>query len=124
MKDETKGFISAIIAYGLWGIFPIYWKFIHHVNSFEIVFHRIVWSFIFLVLILAIKKELKNSFAHIKDSSILKYFFMSSLMIGSNWFLYIWAVNNDNILETSLGYYMAPIFNVIFAKFFLKETLT
>lgn len=124
MKESTKGFLSGLVAYGLWGVFPIYWKFLKHVNPFEIVFHRIVWSFIFLNIILFSQKQLKETISHLKNIVILKYFMLSSLMIGSNWFLYIWAVNTNKILETSLGYYMAPIFNVILARLILKEKMS
>lgn len=124
MRESTKGFLSGLAAYSLWGIFPIYWKFLKAVNPFEIVFHRIIWSFVFLNLILLVHGQLKESFTFLKDKKILKYFLLSSLMIGSNWFLFIWAVNTDKILETSLGYYMAPIFNVLLGKIVLKEKMT
>ena len=124
MKSQTKGFLAGLVAYTLWGIFPIYWKFLKHVNSFEIVFHRILWSFLFLIIILIFSNQLKDTFSYLKNKIVLKYFFLSSMMIASNWFLYIWAVNSDKILETSLGYYMAPIFNVIFARILLKERMT
>lgn len=123
MGNKQKGFIAAIIAYFLWGIFPIYWKFLLHVNSFEIVFHRVLWSFLFLNIILFFSNKIKETFTYLKNIEYIKYFFLTSLLIGSNWFLYIWAVNTNKILETSLGYYMAPLFNVVFAKLFLKERM-
>ncbi|PMP72922.1 MAG: EamA family transporter RarD [Calditerrivibrio nitroreducens] len=124
MKESTKGFLSGLAAYSLWGIFPIYWKFLKEVNPFEIVFHRIIWSFLFLNLILLLQRQLRETLSYLKDKKILKYFLLSSLMIGSNWFLYIWAVNTGKILETSLGYYMAPIFNVLLGRIVLKEKMT
>ncbi|MCX8083693.1 MAG: EamA family transporter RarD [Calditerrivibrio sp.] len=124
MKESSKGFWAAIIAYTLWGVFPVYWKFLKHVNSFEVVFHRIFWSFLFLNIVLFFGKRLKYTFLLLRNLKTLGYFLLSSMMIGINWFLYIWAVNTNKILDTSLGYYMAPIFNVLFARLLLNERMS
>lgn len=128
MTDEKKGLFNAILAYVIWGFFPIYWKVLEHVNSIEILLNRIIWSFIFttiFILIIGQKNELIVDLKRLWQNK--KMFFslmLASFVISCNWFLYIWAVTNDHVVETSLGYYINPLITVLFGVLLFKERLS
>ena len=114
-------------AYIIWGFLPLYWKLIQSVSAEEILAHRIVWSFIFMLVILWFRKRLgpfrnewKRLLHHPKSFVPL---IIASLLISANWFIYIWAVNHGHIIETSLGYYMNPLISILLGMIFLKERL-
>lgn len=128
MTEFRKGIVSAFAAYIFWGLFPLYWKLLHHVDSTEILLSRIIWSFIFtFMFILLIRQyhllieDLKTLW---KNKRQLFSLFGASVTITLNWFLYIWAVNHDNVIETSLGYYINPLITVLFGMIFFKEKLS
>lgn len=117
----NSGIVYAIMAYLLWGLFPIFWKVIKFVSPYEILCHRIIWSFVFLAIILTSKKNwkwLKKVFA---DKKTLLIFAISSLLLAINWLLFIYAVNSGYIIEASLGYFINPLFSVFLGVVFLKE---
>jgi chloramphenicol-sensitive protein RarD len=119
----NKGVLLAIGAYGLWGVFPIYWKTIDVVPAGQILSHRIIWSFVFLSIIILIKKDL-SAFRHaIRSKKILATFSVVAVLIGVNWLTYIWGVNAGFIVETSLGYFINPLVSVLLGVIFLKERL-
>ena len=119
----NRGVILALSAYIFWGLHPIYWKLLQEVPSSEIVAHRILWSFIFFLIIVLTRKELSGLFNKIKRSSTRYVFFLPAFLIGSNWAMYIWAVNAGFIIETSLGYFICPLVSVFLGLFFLNESL-
>lgn len=127
-KNVKMGIISAIIAYSLWGILPIYWKFVFQVPAHEILAHRIFWSFIFMLGILVVANQKKKFYQEMKqlthEPKKLLALTMGSFLISINWFIYIWAVNNNRVIETSLGYYINPLFSVLLGIFVLKERLS
>ncbi|MFC4409787.1 EamA family transporter RarD [Chungangia koreensis] len=127
MNEERKGIIWAASAYLLWGFFPLYWKTISQVSSGEILASRIFWSFIttlLVVMILGKRKELLSDIKGLmKDQRQMLSLILAALLISINWFLYIWAVNTDRIIETSLGYYINPLVSVLIGIVFLKERL-
>jgi len=107
----------------LWGLLPVYWKALHAVPPPQILAHRIVWSFGFIaVLVLALRegRSLIPALARRRTTAI---YLGAALLLGLNWFLYIWAVNHDRIVETSLGYYINPLVSVALGVFALRETL-
>jgi len=127
-KNLKRGLASAIGAYSLWGILPIYWKLVSTVPAQEILAHRIFWSLLFMlavVLIMNRKKQLREEIGHLisKPTKVLALI-MGAIFITLNWFIYIWAVNDNRVVETSLGYYINPLFNVLLGILFLKEQLT
>ncbi|BCS87849.1 EamA family transporter RarD [Pseudodesulfovibrio sediminis] len=122
-KQRTYGFIAALTAFFLWGLLPIYWKSLLVVNPFEILCHRIVWSLAFIAVVLTFMKGWSAAIAPMKSAKSLGILILSSLMIGTNWLLYIWAVNTNHVLETSLGYYINPLVNVLLGFLFFKERL-
>ncbi len=119
----NKGIIMALSAYIFWGLHPIYWKLLQNVPSVEIVSHRILWSFVFFALIISFRKEWKRLTSKIKESKNKFIIFIPALLIGSNWALYIWAVNANYIIETSLGYFICPLITVFLGVVFLHESL-
>ncbi len=117
-----KGVIYAFGAYLLWGLLPIYWKQIQSVLPYEIVLHRMAWSFVFCVLLVSIRHNWQW-LGKLRKPLTLATFFTTASIIGINWFTYIWAVNSGFIVETSLGYFINPLVNVLFGVTFLKEKL-
>jgi chloramphenicol-sensitive protein RarD len=128
VAEERKGMIYTIFTYAIWGILPIYWKQVGHVASDEILTARIFWAFWLTLAFIFLVKGGKLLLADIKTLwKSKKMFFglmVASYLITLNWFLYIFAVTNDRIVETSLGYYVNPLVSVLLGVFFLKEKLT
>ncbi len=108
------GILSAGSAFTLWGIFPLYLKLLKSVPSLEILSHRVLWSAIFLGLILAVRRQWDWMNSIRTRPRISLAFIASAAMLGANWVIYIWAVNADRIIDASLGYFIAPLFNVLF----------
>lgn len=129
MESQTsrKGIVYAAGAYVMWGLLPLYWKLIQNVSAEEILAHRIIWSFVFMLVLLGFRRRLGSFWAEWKRLLHRPKTFISlvlaSLLISVNWFLYIWAVNHDHIIETSLGYYMNPLISILLGMVVLKEKL-
>lgn len=117
------GVIFGIITYLLWGFFPIYWKLLQHVPADQILSHRIVWSFVIMGLAMGIRRQGKIFWRKAANRRTIAIFLLASALIGTNWMIYIWAVNNGFIVESSLGYFINPLVNVLLGVIFLKETL-
>ena len=125
MKEEKLGFIFAILAFFFWGaIAPIYFKEVSSVSALEILVHRIIWSFLILIPIIFISKQGKVLLKLLKNIKQLRYLFLSTLFVSVNWLIFIWAVSNDKIIETSLGYYINPLINVLFGFLFFNERMS
>jgi chloramphenicol-sensitive protein RarD len=128
-KTDTKtGAVHAGFSYFLWGLLPIYWKFLEQINAQEILANRIFWSFIFMVLVLVITKKWSLFVSTLKGFAENKkqiYFLtIASLLISVNWYVYIWAVNSGHMIEASLGYYINPLISILLGMIVLKEKLT
>jgi chloramphenicol-sensitive protein RarD len=119
----SKGLPYALLAYLAWGFLPLYWKALDQVPAWEILGHRVVWSTVFLAGILMATRQLKAWRQAMKDARTIRLVLLSSFMISINWLVFIWAVNNGHMVETSLGYYMNPLLNVLLGVAFLKERL-
>lgn len=116
-----NGMINAILAYTIWGIIPLYWKWFETMPAGEILTHRIVWSFVFVGGLIAIQKRWREIAAILKSWKMLFPLIISSVLITINWLVFIWAVNNGHVVETSLGYYLNPLISVLLAVMFLRE---
>lgn len=123
MDRATIGTLTAIGAFCLWGILPIYWKALDRVPSIEILAHRIFWSLVFILLLLSIQKRWKEAKSVILIYRNVWVFLVTSSLLAANWLIYIWAVNTDQIVETSLGYFINPLVNVCLGMVFLRERL-
>ncbi|MDD9195354.1 EamA family transporter RarD [Aliivibrio sp. S3MY1] len=122
-QRTRQGIFFALSAYTMWGIAPIYFKTISEVSPFEILSHRVIWSFFFLAGLLFLSKGWKTVANTLKDKRKMGYLMTSSVLIGANWLIFIWAVTADHMLDASLGYFINPIFNVMLGMIFLGERL-
>lgn len=119
-----------ILCYLIWGLLPVYWKQLQHIAPLEVLFHRILWSFLFYGLTMMIlhifsKNKITSALQSLrKDPKIWGKLFLSSFMITGNWFIYIYAVNSNQILQASLAYYISPLISVVAGALVYKETLS
>jgi chloramphenicol-sensitive protein RarD len=119
----NRGIIYAITAYSLWGVFPLYWKAIKNVPATQILGHRIIWSFIFLVLVVILSREWPKVRSILRNGRTLTILFMTASLLSVNWLLYIWGVKAGFVVETSFGYFINPLVNVLLGVIFLRERL-
>lgn len=122
-REQKLGGIFAASAYSLWGIAPLYFKQIDFIPATEILLHRIVWSFVLLSLIVLALRQGDKVLAILRQPKMLGWLLVSALLLGGNWGLFIWAVNNHHMLDASLGYYINPLLNVLLGMLFLGERL-
>jgi chloramphenicol-sensitive protein RarD len=115
--------LYAVGAYTLWGVFPIYWKMIQGVPALEIVGHRMVWSFLLILIVIWMMKGLSPIASSIRDWRVLGTYLVSATLLVINWLVYIGAVNSGFIVDASLGYFINPLVNVLLGVVFLKEGL-
>jgi chloramphenicol-sensitive protein RarD len=121
--EYRKGVLLAICAYTIWGIAPLYFKLLHHVPATEILMHRVIWSFIFMVILMQFIGGFSRLRLILKQPKQLLILLITSILIAANWLIFIWAVNNDHMLDASLGYFINPLFNVLLGMVFLGERL-
>lgn len=120
---DRKGLAAAVFAFLTWGVFPLYWALLKHVPAFEIVAHRIVWCAVFVVAWLCWKDGPGWLFRALRQRHAAWMLLASSLLISFNWGLYIWGVNSGHVVETSLGYFINPLVNVLLGVAVLGERL-
>ena len=122
MGEDRKGLLYGFLCYLIWGMFPLYWRLLDDVDSFEILAHRMLWSGVFMVtLFVGIRRmRLRN---HIQRPRQYLMLLLTGTLISFNWGLYIWAINHGYILQSSLGYYINPLVNVLLGYLFLHERL-
>jgi len=123
MQQQSKGLILAIVAYSLWGFFPLYFSYLNSVSSVEVLAQRIIWSLVATLsigLLLGYGKRLLIAF---KDTKLIACLGLSALLISINWLVYIWAVGHHRVIESSLGYFISPVVSLILARLFFKESL-
>ncbi|MBC7876341.1 MAG: EamA family transporter RarD [Anaerolineales bacterium] len=118
----NKGILYGIGAYVTWGFFPIYWKLLHHVPVLQLIGHRIIWSFLLLLVIIFFSKQW-SEFQKTVTTRVLRVYTIAAVLIGINWLVYVWAVNSGFIVETSLGYFINPLLSVLMGVIFFKERL-
>ena len=122
-KRTVSGVAFGGAAFLIWGISPLYWKALGSVPAVEIVLHRIVWSFLFLIPLVLIRKKWPAFTATLKNRRVMLTLLASALLVSCNWLIYIWAINAGHLLQASLGYYINPLVNVFLGMVFLKERL-
>jgi chloramphenicol-sensitive protein RarD len=118
-----KGVWLGIGAYAAWGLFPIYWKWLHDVPALQLLAHRIVWSFLLLTVVLLVLQQWPAFRAAAGHGRIIRIYLIAGLLLSINWLTYVWAVNAGFIIETSLGYFINPLLNVLLGVFILHERL-
>jgi chloramphenicol-sensitive protein RarD len=122
-KKLRKGTWAAIASYGMWGLFPIYWKQIANVGAVQILCHRIIWSAAFLLLVLLAAGIIRDLWPIFRNKSSFLSVCLCAILITGNWGTYIWAVNSGYITESSLGYYITPLLSVALGSLFFEEKL-
>lgn len=121
--NEKKGYLLAASAFLMWGLAPIYFKQLMHIGALEILLHRVVWSVLFIVVILLAMRNLSKIISVFKQPKLILMLTVTATLLGFNWGLFIWAVNNHHMLDASLGYYINPLLNVLLGMLFLGERL-
>ena len=107
----------------LWGLFPLYWPLLQPANALEIVSHRAVWTMVFCIVVLALTHALKSTLATFKRPKVAIKLLTTTILISINWLVYIWATNNNHVVEASLGYYINPLIIIAFGVILLKEKM-
>ena len=118
-----KGIVYAASAFLCWGLFPLYFKLLQQVPPLELLLHRMLWCLVFLLVVLAWRGQWQWFGPILRQPRVLASFALSALLLSANWFLYIWAINNDRIVEASLGYFINPLVNVMLGFLLLRERL-
>lgn len=121
--EYRKGVILAVCAYAMWGIAPLYFKLLIQVSPLEILMHRVIWSFVFMILLMQFIGGFGRLRLVLKQPKQVAVLVVTSILIAANWLIFIWAINNDRMLDASLGYFINPLFNVFLAMLFLGERL-
>jgi chloramphenicol-sensitive protein RarD len=119
----NSGVLYAFLAFTIWGLFPVYFKSLHEIAPLQILAHRMVWSMLFLFIVLSVRLQWRWVGPVLRDRVLLGRFTASAALLSANWGIYIWAVNAGHIVEASLGYFVTPLISVLFGLAFLGERL-
>jgi chloramphenicol-sensitive protein RarD len=120
---ERKGIVYAIGAYVMWGLFPLYWKQLETIPALQLIGHRIGWSFILLLIVIIGTQQWRAFRAAASDLKTIRTYLIAAMLISINWFTYVWAVTHGFVVETSLGYYINPLFSVLLGVTIFRERL-
>lgn len=120
----TAGYLYALLAFGCWGLAPLYFRLLGAVPTPDMLAHRIVWTLLALALIVLVSGRLKQVLATARQPKLIGRLIISGLLIGTNWGVWLWAISSGHMLESSLGYFINPLVNVVLAMLVLKERLT
>lgn len=128
MQNRKKGLLAALVCYCLWGILPLYWKLLESASAYEILAHRIIWSLLFMIILLALfrmgsifRDTAKDLIFHRLRGALM---IAASFLITANWCIFIWAVTHDHIVDSSFGYYINPLVNVFLGVLLFHERLS
>jgi len=121
MTERTRGTLATLLATVTWGLSPLYYHFLGHVPAGEVLSHRVLWSFVSFFALVLLRHSLPGFRALLRPGGPWKTVIGASLMVGINWMLFIWAVQQGRVLETSLGYFTFPLISVAFGFFFFGE---
>jgi chloramphenicol-sensitive protein RarD len=119
----NRGVWYAIGAYVLWGLFPIYWKWLDFIPAIQLIGHRFLWSFLMLIVVTLVSGQWNTFRTAALQPKVLRIYLLSALLLGVNWLTYVWAVNAGFIVEASLGYFINPLVSVLLGVVFLRERL-
>ena len=123
MSGHTRGVLYAIMAFLIWGFCPLYFKLLSTIAAGEILSHRIIWSCLLLLVLLLASRSLHRVRAVLRLPRQLAALALCALLVAGNWLLFIWSVNNNHLLEASLGYFINPLLNILLGMLFLGERL-
>lgn len=123
ISPASAGILGAAAAFLSWGLLPMYWKALGQIPALEIICHRIVWSMVLLALVLTVQRRWDSIVSLVANRRNLLLLALTSMLLAGNWFVFIWAVNDNHVVETSLGYYINPLVNVLLGFIAFRETL-
>ena len=123
MRTDRRGILVGFLAYLAWGLITIYWKALHHFDAFELIGHRIVWSALLMVLLLSISRRWTTLVRALRTPRTLGILVAAALLLSCNWTFYVYSVVHGHVVETALGYFMAPIGTMCIGVLAMKETL-
>jgi chloramphenicol-sensitive protein RarD len=118
-----QGLLYGLLAYGWWGLIPLYFKTVDHIPPLEVLAHRVVWSCAILTLVITISRRWSSFRRALSDRRALATLAVTTLLIATNWFTYIYAIGSGNVLQASLGYFITPLANVLLGVVFLQERI-
>ena len=123
MSDGRRGLLFGIAAYAMWGLFPLYWPLVRPAGALEILAHRVVWSLVVVVVILVVQRDWAWIRESLRRPGRVALMSLGAILIAINWAVYIWGVNHDQVVETSLGYFVNPLVTVLLGVLVLSERL-
>lgn len=123
MPEQRRGFVYGLTAYLVWGLFPLYWKLLGNSGAIEVLSHRVLWSMVTIALLVVVLRKFGQVKALLREPRRRWPLIGAAVLISINWGTYIWGVHNDRIVETSLGYFITPLFTVLLGVLVLKEKL-
>jgi chloramphenicol-sensitive protein RarD len=123
MSDERRGYVYGLMAYAMWGFFPIYFKYLRPSPPLEILAHRVVWSVVFVALLLTVMRNWRFLGRLVRTPRLLGGVTLAAVLIGVNWGTYIYGVNSSRVVETALGYFITPLLVVLLGVTVLGERL-
>lgn len=121
MSSTNRGIAYCLLSQVIWGIMPIYWKYVTFVDPFALIAHRILWSFVFMVMMVFVIRESRVFFRRLREKAQLRYSVPGAALIVFNWFIYVYAIQKGFILQTSLGYYICPLILALVGWTYYKE---
>jgi len=119
----NKGVLYGVAAYLMWGFFPIYIKALQVVPSLQIMLHRVVWSFLFVMLLILLRREWPRFKDSLRKPRVLLTYTLTAVLLAVNWLIFIYGINSGQVVETSLGYFINPLLSVALGVVFLRERL-
>jgi chloramphenicol-sensitive protein RarD len=123
VTTTSKGFTATAIAFAIWGVFPLYFHPLRQISAFQVIAHRVVWSCVFVLIWTALRGDLSTLRATLANRSVVWRLAVTAMLITINWLVYVWAVMNDHVVESSLGYFINPLVNVLLGVALLSEKL-
>ncbi|WP_237057414.1 EamA family transporter RarD [Microbulbifer sediminum] len=121
--SAAAGLLAGVTAFLMWGVAPLYFKLLDGISAPEILAHRSIWALVLAMIVLAVIGKLPDFMATLRDRKRMTTLALSTLLIGSNWLVFIWAVTSNHLLSASLGYYINPLINVLLGVLFMGERL-
>jgi len=123
LSRYKTGLLFGVAAYTFWGAFPLYWPLLQPATPLEIVSHRAVWSLFFCLIALGLSKQVKSTYALLKNPRVFIRLLLAAALVSVNWIVYIWAVNHGHVVESALGYYINPLIIIAFGVIALREKM-
>jgi len=122
-SQTTQGLLFGFLAYSMWGGFPLFFHLLRDIPPTEVLLHRVIWSFVFVLVILLVRGWHRRLLDALRKSALIRGLVFSAFLVSLNWLIYIWAVGQGRVVESSLGYFLTPLISVFLARIFLQERL-